>query len=50
MSEEVYMRGVLNIIDPIKNRKNITRSVDLVGFREIQLALQSKYHNTSQSS
>jgi hypothetical protein len=41
--EEVYMRGILNIIDPIKARKNITRSVDGPGFQAIRTGFSKGY-------
>ena len=41
--EEVYMRGILNIIDPVKNRRNIARSVDAPGFQAIRSGFRRGY-------
>lgn len=42
-TNSVYMRGILNVIDPIKEKRNITRSVDSAGFNAIRTGFRQGY-------
>lgn len=42
-TDDIYMRGIINIIDPVKIRKNITRSVDGPGFNAIRGGFRRGY-------